>query len=207
MNRSASACSRDFGARDRLGAFPWTPYRRAPIQGAIGSAEFSMCWAMNRRRRAAISFLRAWPIPRSVGETVRARRLPKRHAELVERLEVERRDRAAESRSRAKRATTNSSGVRILVGGGAPGASSATSAEATTERSPSLSRNLWASASTRSGGGASATKWRTSLVAIWRAVAGWRARSSRTARALRDARLADRSCRAACACPARANWA
>ena len=49
-------------------------------------------------------------------------------------------------------------------------------------RSPSLSRKSLASAATRSGGGSSATKWRTSFVATWRAVAGWRARSSRTAR-------------------------
>ena len=64
--------------------------------------------------------------------------------------------------------------------------------------------NASASRSTSAGGGSSPAKWRASLVAMWRAVAGAAARSRRIACGLRLARLRIAACPAPCARRARA---
>ncbi len=125
------------------------------------------CAATSRR---VVHALGGGPGLRAVGPAVRPGRVPERLSHRVERPEHDLYvGHAPVARTPA---TAKSSGVRIFVSGVVHASGASTSARVTALRSPSVSLKTLASRSTSAGGGSSATKWRASLRAMNRAVAG-----------------------------------
>ena len=171
MNRSASACSR-IGALDGLNGVRRRRLAERRLQRGerLGGSPHPLAHRPGDVE-PRLHALRRGPRVADVGKAVRASRLPERHAQETQRLQVKPWVVRLKS-GRPRRGDDEFERRANLAALRRPGAVVRDERRDDHREVAVAVLNFSASVATRSGGGSSATKWRTSLIAICFAVAG-----------------------------------